>query len=204
MIALAALARAEIVDRIAVIAGNQVITQSEIRREIRLTAFLNGEQPDFSPAARRKAADRLIEQKLIRRELELSRYPLPEVTAIQPTWKELLRERSWSERELEGELAKAGLSRPDLERRLLWQHTLLRFIEVRFLPGVHVSEEEVRESFEASRAGHAAGNVRLSFEQVREEIERTLRDRQVDRELDQWLKDARGRTRVEIRPEAFE
>ena len=31
-----------VVDRIAVVVGDQVITESEVRREVRLTAFLNG------------------------------------------------------------------------------------------------------------------------------------------------------------------
>ena len=34
--------RAEVIDRIAVVVGNGVITESEILREIRLTAFLEG------------------------------------------------------------------------------------------------------------------------------------------------------------------
>ena len=38
--------RAEIIDRVAVVVGSGVITESEILREIRLTAFLNGEPLD--------------------------------------------------------------------------------------------------------------------------------------------------------------
>ena len=34
-----------VVDRIAVTVGNQVITETEILRDIALTAFLNGEKP---------------------------------------------------------------------------------------------------------------------------------------------------------------
>jgi hypothetical protein len=63
-------AHAEVIDRIAVTLDNQVITQSEILLEIRLTAFLNGDSLDFSTESRKKAADRLVEQKLIRKEME--------------------------------------------------------------------------------------------------------------------------------------
>ena len=69
--------RAEVIDRIAVTLDNQIITESEVAREIRLTAFLNGDPLDFSPEARRKAAGRLVEQKLIRREIDLGRYLEP-------------------------------------------------------------------------------------------------------------------------------
>src|SRR5262249_49424474 len=58
--------RAEIIDRVAVVVGNRVITESEILREVRLTAFLNGAPLDFSAASKRKTAERLVEQRLIR------------------------------------------------------------------------------------------------------------------------------------------
>ncbi len=66
---------ATIVDRIAVTVGDQVITETEILREIDITAFLNGEKPSFTPDEKRKAADRLVEQKLVRKEMELGNYP---------------------------------------------------------------------------------------------------------------------------------
>ena len=67
----------EIIDRMAVSVGNQVITEGQIDEEIRLTAFLNHEQPGASVTERKKAAGRLIEQALIKRDMDLSRYPPP-------------------------------------------------------------------------------------------------------------------------------
>src|SRR5438046_1912632 len=81
--------RAEIIDRVAVVVGNSVITESEILREIRLTAFLNGEPLDFSPASKRKTAERLVEQRLIRIEADSSLYPPPEPDAVETQWKEV-------------------------------------------------------------------------------------------------------------------
>src|SRR5947209_5525072 len=68
---------AEIIDRIAISVGNQVITEGQVGEEIRLTAFLNHEKLDLSIAERKKAAGRLIEQALVKRDLDLSRYPVP-------------------------------------------------------------------------------------------------------------------------------
>ncbi|MGA8577407.1 MAG: hypothetical protein WB579_01900, partial [Bryobacteraceae bacterium] len=65
----ATLASATIIDRIAVSVGNRVITTVDIDRAIRVPAFLNGQQPDFSAASKRAAAERLVEQTLVRREL---------------------------------------------------------------------------------------------------------------------------------------
>ena len=66
--------RAAVIDRVAVTLDSQVIAESEIMLEIRLTAFLNGEPVSATPQARKAAANRLIEQKLIRREIDLGRY----------------------------------------------------------------------------------------------------------------------------------
>src|SRR3954463_5938517 len=65
---------AAVVDRTAVTVGNKVITESEILRRIRLTAFQQGLQPDFSDASRRLAVQRLIDLKLVEREMDLGHY----------------------------------------------------------------------------------------------------------------------------------
>ena len=75
---LALLAHAEVIDRLAITVGRQVITELQLDEELRVTALLNQKPVDRSISARRAAANRLIEQLLVRREMELSRYPLPE------------------------------------------------------------------------------------------------------------------------------
>src|SRR2546421_12734122 len=77
LLALTMACRAEVIERIAVIVGPGVITESEIVREIRLTAFLNGDPLDFSAASKRKTAERMVEQRLIHIENEASLYPPP-------------------------------------------------------------------------------------------------------------------------------
>ena len=68
---------AEIVDRIAITAGRQVITELQLDEELRVVAFLNHQPIARDANARRAAADRLIEQLLIKRDLDLSHYPPP-------------------------------------------------------------------------------------------------------------------------------
>src|SRR4051812_15792391 len=70
----AAAANAAIVDRTAVTLGTRVITESEILRRIRLTAFQSGNLPDYSDKSRREAAQRLIDLKLVEREMDLGHY----------------------------------------------------------------------------------------------------------------------------------
>src|SRR5258708_10099008 len=70
-------ATAEVMDRVAVAVGNRAIKESQIDRDIRLTAFENGTVLDFSGASKRKAADRLVGQAMIRPEMAKASSPSP-------------------------------------------------------------------------------------------------------------------------------
>src|SRR5215471_13265609 len=72
---LAAGAQGEVViDRIAVIVGKHVIKLSDVERDLRLTAFLNRATLDLSLKAKREAAERLVDQQIIRGELAAGGY----------------------------------------------------------------------------------------------------------------------------------
>jgi hypothetical protein len=202
-----ALAPAEIIDRIAVSVGSQVITSSDIDREIRVAALLDGKPPDFSPAARRAAAGRMVEQRLIRRELETSRYPVPSPTEADPVLDKIKQERYPTEAAWRRALAEQGVSEQDVMDERLWQRTLSFFIDSRFRSGVQVSDQEVRDYFEktvkplaeAARPGQSA-----SLEDYRRQIEDTLAGRRADQEADKWLAEARARTVIVYHDEAFQ
>jgi glycine betaine/choline ABC-type transport system substrate-binding protein len=129
----AAFACAEIIDRIAVTVNSRVITESEILRQIRLTAFLNAEKPDFSAQSKRRTADRLVEQALVRREIETTRYITSSGTS-KPLYDEI-RKRYKDEAAYRRALAEYGIEDQDVRNALDWQATLLEFVSVRFRPG---------------------------------------------------------------------
>jgi hypothetical protein len=199
--------RAEVIDRIAVTLDNQIITESEVAREIRLSTLLNGDPLVFSPQARRKAADRLVEQKLIRREIELGRYQEPNKDEVAATLKQIQKQRFRDLEDYRQSLEKYGVSEDDLNAHVLWQLTLLRFIEVRFRPGIQVSDEEIRAYFDREQRkleGTADPGKPQSFEDLRDQIGETLINQIVDRQLDDWLAATRKRTRIVFHPEAFQ
>lgn len=204
---LVAAARAEIIDRIAVTLDNQVITASEIALEIRLTAFLNGDPLDFSSEARRKAAGRLVEQKLIRKEIQVGRYVSPSPEEVEPMLKEVQTQRFHSADEYRQALAKYGISENELKAHLLWQLTLLRFIDIRFRPGVQVTEAQIQAYFDANRAmleSPPGAAKKLTLDDLRGDIRETLTADGADKQLDEWLVEARKRTRIEFHSEAFQ
>jgi peptidyl-prolyl cis-trans isomerase SurA len=192
-----------VVDRIAVTVGNQVITETEILREIALTAFLNGEKPAFTPENKRKAADQLVEQKLVHKEMDMGHYP----GANEDQAKELLAKTAKNvggESEMQRQLTADGLTEDDLEKHLLWQLTLVHFIDLRFRPAIQVTPQDVqdyyrREVLPKQKPGQA---VRLA--DVRDQILETLSAQRADQQLDEWLKHAKTTTRIDYRKEAFQ
>ena len=198
----------EIVDRLAVTAGQQAITVSEILHHIRLTAFLNREPVNLSPEAKRQAAERLIEQGLIRREMELSRYALPGIVEVEPLLDELKKDpRLAGDGAFQRELARYGISESDLRERLLWQITLLRFVEYRFRPGVQVPEQVVAAYYTRQLLPQwnkqRPGEPAPSLAERRLMIEELLAQKLVDEALDRWLKQSRSQTKIRFLEEAF-
>ncbi len=199
--------RAEIIDRIAVTLDNQVITASEITLQVRLTAFLNGDAMDFSPAARRQAANRLIEQKLVRREIQLGRYESPSPEAVEPMLKEVQAQRFPNADQYRQALAKYDVSEGELKSHLLWQITLLRFIDIRFRPGTQVTDAEIQSYFEANKGkleSQPGSSRKLTLDDLSGQIRETLTEEGADKQLDEWLAEARKRARIEFHEEAFQ
>ena len=192
-----------VVDRIAVTVGNQVITETEILREIALTAFMNDEKPAFTPQNKRKAADQLVEQKLVRKEMELGRYP--EATSEQA--KDLLaetRKNLGGEDAMRRQLAVAGLTEDDIEKHLLWQLTLVRFIDLRFRPAIQVTAQDVQEYFRREVLPKQPPGQPVRLADVRQKIQETLYAQRADQQLDEWLAHAKSTTRIDYKREAFE
>jgi hypothetical protein len=184
---------AEIIDRIVITVANQVITQSQIDDELRVTAFLNRDKVDLSADARKQAAGRLIEQALIRREMDLSHYPLPEISDAGESLHSLKAMYS-SETDFQNALEASGVSVDDLTRRLWWQLTLLRFIDYRFRPGIQVPAADVQAYYrqQVSQWEQKGTKPIPTFEESRDQIEEILTQNRIDQALEQWIKDTRN------------
>ncbi len=205
--AVAVAGRAEVIDRVAVTVDKIVITESDIIHQIRVAAFLNEEPVDVSPKARREAARRLVEQVLIRREMEISRYPAPAPPEVEPLLQQVKQNRFPDEKSFRAALARYRITEAELRQSLLVQLTTVRFIDYRFRPGVAVSDEEIGEYYQKEflpewrRRGSGAPPP---LEDTREQIEQILISRQVNQALDKWLRQAAAGARIEYREAAFQ
>ena len=203
---LTSVAPAEIVDRIAVAVGRRVVTQTDLDRAIRVAAFQDGVKLDFSPPHKQAVAQALIEQKLVQIELESSRYPLPDPAEITPAIERFKKEHFPDEAAYRASLAQYGITEQDFRDMLLWQRTLLLFVQIRFETGVQFTDKEVEDYFEktvkpAAEAAHPGQPV--TIDDFREQIAKTLTAQRTDQQLDTWLRDVRRRTNIVVHEEVL-
>lgn len=197
--------QAAVVDRVAVIVGRRVVKASDIERDLRVSQFLNRQPLDLSPDTRKKAADRLIDQELIRQEMLNGGYNPPSEKDAAATVEQLRRDRfAGSDGQLQSALTKYGLSNDGLREYFLFQLTVLRFIDQRFRPGVLVTDEDVQAYYKEHRA-----ELQKSFgqnntpESLEPKIRELITGERVNELFEEWLDQTRRRTRVEFREGAF-
>jgi peptidyl-prolyl cis-trans isomerase SurA len=197
----AALAPAVIVDRVAIVVVNRAIKDSDIAREVRLIDFLNGDPLEFSATARKSAAGRLIDQALLRREIETAQYPEASEQRAREFLAQVRRQRYPGEAAFQAALARYGITEPQLLAHLRWQLTVLDFVDQRFRLGVTVSEAEARQYYQAHAARFQQAGKPSTFEGSRPRIESELAGQRVNSAFYAWLDEARKRNRVEYHEE---
>ena len=201
-----ALHGAVVYDRMAVIVGKRVIKSSDIGRDLRVTAFLNREQLSFNADARRKAADRLIEQTILRGEITSGGYRGASEDDADAMLNKLRQERfAGSDTQLRTAVARYGLTEEELRAQLLWQLTVLRFIDERFRNGVIVTDQDVRSYYDQ----HAAELKReygqnSSFEALEPKIRASIEGERINVNYAESMEQARKRIRIRYLQGAFE
>jgi hypothetical protein len=203
---LAASAGAEIVDRIAVTVGNVVITELDVRRQHAAVALLNLEPARFTGPPLRETAVRMADQVLILNEMKLSRYSMPGPAEAEKSMARVIEEDFRGRPAFEAALKEYGLREADIRDLLLKQLAVVRFIELRFAPGVQFSEQDVREYYEKEfvPALRKKSQPVPAFPEVREQITRILMVERAGRALDEWLAEARKAGEIEIRENVFQ
>ena len=197
---------AVVLDRIAVVVGKSVIKLSDIDRDLRLTEFLNRQPLNLTAEARKKAAERLIDQQLIRTEIATGSYSRASDGDAEAMVTRLQRDRFGSvAARMSAELERYGLTRAQLRQEFLWQLTVLRFIQQRFQPGVVIADEDIHTYYNAHLAELQRENPKnSSFTALEPKIRDLLTGEDVNKEFETWLTRARQRTTIDYHQEAFQ
>ncbi len=187
----------EILDRLALSLGDEIITEQQLLLHLRTAALLNGEPSKETPADRRRAAQKLIELALIRIEMQTNRYPLPDDAQMKAALEAIKKQRfGGDDATYKRALAQSKVGEAELLDSLKWQLAILSFIDFRFRPGVQIPEEEIRDYFQYDYPKEFAGRIKESYNQARPEILELLTQQRIDNLLDRWLNQTEAATRV--------
>jgi hypothetical protein len=200
------LSGAVVLDRIAVIAGTHAIKTSDIDRDVRLTQFINQEPLNISSATKRESAERLITQDILRQEIVTGGYRRPPDTEGVELETQLRRDRFGnSDQRMREALQRYGVTEAELRERLLWQITVLQFIDQRFRAGVVVTGDDIRNYYDQHAAEFRKQEPKdNTLEALAPKIKAAIEGQRIDQNFNEWLDQARRGYRVEYKQEAFE
>jgi hypothetical protein len=191
-------AAAEVIDRLAITIDSQIITQLQIDEELRVTAMLNHESAVARDLEhRRDAADRLVEQLLIKSEMQLSRYALPDTGEVDKYYQQI-EEVNGGPAEFGRTLLMFHLTPDVLRSHLELQLTELKFIDVRFRPDANVSDADIEAAYQAKTATWKQTHTGTppSLDASRESLRAMLVEDRTDTALNTWLAESRKRVRL--------
>lgn len=190
-------ARSEIIDRMVVTVDREVITATEVVEEIDVTAFIERQPPELTLEKRRQAADRLVEQVLVLREMVLSHYPKPTEADSAAYLAQLVNDYG-GEEAFKQALAHYSLSERVLRQHLTFQITTLRFLDYRFRPDVQVTDEAIRAAYEkeVEKWRQKNSGEPPSLEASREALKKKIFDDDVESAFATWLGETRKQVRI--------
>lgn len=174
------------VDRVAVVIGKRVVTESEVIENLRMAELINGEPLDLSSSKRKEEAERLIDQELLRSEMQLTNFAMPSPAEAESVLRQFIGKRFPSKDVYQAALKTYDTTEEELKQQLAWQLALLRFTEQRFRPLSAVAGAPPDGgSQSADRASSEAGA------------------NGVDQQMEAFLKDARANTKIVLKAGAF-
>jgi hypothetical protein len=218
---------AQLLDRIAVTVGKTVITEGEVLTNLRVAAFLDQKEPDLSGPSKKKAAERLVDQVLLRREVPLSgvvqdtsvviadlkkRYssavtqaparPLTDQEQLAPA---SVASRSSGEAEYKAALEHYQITEQDVIDQLLNGLESLEASNRRFRVEVQVSEDEVKSRYDAFAKDLKERNVPTipGLEESHKRVQELLTDQKVSDALEKWLEITREQSSIVYREAVF-
>lgn len=175
-------ASAGVVDRAALIIGKTVYTESEVEGEARLTQFEARQPLDLSAAARKQAANRLVDRELLTQEMAATGFDAAGVdgAALLVSFRQ---QHYSSAAQFREALARYGVTEDELKQRLVWEITLLRFTDQRFKPLATLADLE-----SANRSENPAAPTASA----------------IDQQMDAWLQQQRADAHIVFIAEAFQ
>jgi len=183
----------EVVDRIVARVDTDIILLSDVKTLARYQSLL-----DEKPESDAQILDRLIDQWMVRNEAKAALFPQPSDADVQRSLERL--KRSFSSPEAFEERKKqAGLSDEELLRMTRSQLYLSNYLDSRFRSSTQVEEQDIEEFYKTRVVPRAEsrGQSPPTLDAARPFIQEALVQKAINEQADRWLKESRGRLKVE-------
>jgi hypothetical protein len=183
----------EVVDRIVARVDTDIILLSDVRTLAKYQSLL-----DDKTESDAQILDRLIDQWIVRNEAKASLFPQPSDPDVQRSLERLKRAFSTPEA-FEERKKQAGLSDEELFRMARLQLYLSNYLDSRFRSATHVDDQDIEEFYKTRLVPRAEsrGQTPPTLEAARPYIQEALVQKAINEQADRWLKESRGRLKVE-------
>lgn len=186
---------AKVVERIAAVVNNRIITQSALNAAIELRKADIQIEEDISDEdiIREKVLRELIDRALIINEAEkfgMAKIPDAEITEALEEIKKIYS----TEVEFEKALSRWGMSVEDLKLYIKEQIIALKFIDQRIRFFVKVSDEEINKFYNENKSTYE----NKSIEDVKSEIEVFLAEEEVTRQIEEYIKKLKAKAEIRV------
>jgi peptidyl-prolyl cis-trans isomerase SurA len=202
-----------VLDRVVAVVNQRAVLASDLDDEIRLS-ILDTTQAGEGPLTRRHALEQLISRILVEQKIrqEDAEAAQPSPADVDARVAELRRDlpacvnrNCTSDAGWQAFLAHYNLSPRRVRAYMRYRLEILRFIERRFRPGIHISQQEIEHYYrETLLPQYPANGTAPPLEQVAPRIEEILLEQQVNVLFDQWLENLRKQGDVEILDSSLE
>ncbi|HWZ96199.1 MAG TPA: hypothetical protein VN025_00405 [Candidatus Dormibacteraeota bacterium] len=182
----------QVVDRVVARVEDDIILQSDVDQLARYQVLVDGKSESQG-----QILDRLIDQWIVRKEAEASRFPSASDLDIERGVQRL--ERSFAKKEdFETQREKAGLTETDVKQIVTAQAYLSNYLDSRFRPTVQVDEQAIKDFYDNALIprAKARGQEPPSFDAARDVIQEVLIQRGINEQADKWLKESRPRLSI--------
>ena len=196
-------AAAEVVDRIVAVVNGNIILQSDWDEALSFEALLtNRSVAAFSEDDRRAVLDRLIDQELLRQQMNSANFPHAGDSEVSARVREArkLYPQAVSDQAWQAVLAQYHLTEKDLLAHVRQEIELMRLVDARLRPAVQIDSKSIEAYYRDQFVPQLkqAGSREVPLSDVSAKIRELLTQKKVNELLVSWLQTLRSEGQVHI------
>ena len=190
----------QIVDRMVANVNGHILLQSDWEEEVSFEAFVDARSPDsFTPAERKAALDRLIDQELLREQVRPSEAAPADEIATRVSQVRKLHPEAVTNEGWRGALQRYGITQTELEKRLGESIQLMRLVEARLRPSIQIDQKAVESYYHEQLVPELkkAGSREVALPEVFGHIRDLLAEQRLNQLLHGWLATLRSASHIQ-------